>query len=165
MSSRDEVVYCVQFDSVSVEICFTTILSGLKVHASYRIQQFNCETNISSLGFTSSQLLSLAWHKHSILKPITGCALTRFHSGAVYSSSFWCPHLLSTPTLATCFSEGAPDGFSWTAGLLMGCIWIGVFLSPHTESSAMDGLWWMTPESYQLLNWIVANLLCSSARY
>lgn len=93
--------------------------------------------------------------------------------------------LLSTPGLAACVSEGAPDGFSWTAGLRMGFIRIGVFLSPLTESGGrgcwchlcslsscgenvsdvFSRLWWVTPESYQLLNWVVSILACSSACY
>lgn len=69
---------------VSVKISFAYILRRKKVHISYQIQQFNCRTNISSLGFiSSSQLLSLMSHKQNIMKHLPGGTSTQFHSGAV----------------------------------------------------------------------------------
>lgn len=127
------------------------MLRGLKVQVSYQIQQFNCETGISSLGFTSPQPLPSRWHEQSIMKPIMGgvhlLILTVvwfvtpvFGVHTHLLSDCVTPLLLLTPSLVSCFWEGAPNGFSWTAGLLIGFIQVGMFLSPRTVNSGR--VWW-----------------------
>lgn len=82
------------------------MLRRLKVQVSYQIQQFYCETGISSLGFTSPQSLPSRWHEQSIMKPIMGGTSINSHSGVVCNTSFWCPH---SPSIWLCYPFASVD--------------------------------------------------------
>lgn len=90
MSSRDKVVYCAQFDSLSGKICFANILGDWRYKDPSKFSNLTVKLASPHLvlhlfsyffwGGTSRALWNQLWAVHLLILTV------------VYSSSFWCPH-------------------------------------------------------------------------
>lgn len=139
MSSRDKVVDCVQFDSLSGKICFDNILRDWRYEDPTKFSNLTVKLASPHLvlhllsyflgGGTNRALWNQLWAVHLLILTVAWFITALFGVHTHLLSNCVTPRLLLTPSLASCFSEGALNGFSWTAGLLIGFMQLGMFLS------------------------------------